>query len=77
MSKAEVLATLNHTNDFNPGSFRTAKTSVIVVVPRFKISSISSKTFTREAAQVCLAPTEDCAHALMFTMAVMSREEKL
>jgi hypothetical protein len=76
VSKAEVLATLNHTNDFNPGAFRTAKTSVIVV-PRFKISSISSKTFTREAAQVCLAPTEDYAHALMFTMAVMSREEKL
>ena len=77
MSKAEVLATLNHTNNFNPGSFRTAKTSVIVVVPRFKISSISSKAFAREAAQVCPASMEDCAHTLMFTMAVMSREEKL
>jgi hypothetical protein len=59
VSKAEVLAALNHADDFNPGSFRTAKTSVIVVVPRFEISSISSKAFAREAAQVCLASTED------------------
>jgi hypothetical protein len=77
VSKAEVLATLNHADAFNPGSFRTAKASEMVVVPRLKISSIGSKAFAREATQVCVASTEDCAHALTFTMAVMSREGKL
>jgi hypothetical protein len=49
----------------------------MVVVPRFKISSIGSKAFALEATQVCLASTEDFAHAPMFITAVMSREGKL